>query len=153
MDERSARLALPLLVPGQAQKEMTHNEALAQLELLVGASVVARTNAPPPAPQPGACWIVGENPTGPWSGKSGAIAGWTPSGWRFAAPPEGMLVWVAAEDGYARYADGIWRMRQPLGAPVPLDAPPSGGAVVDIEARAAIAAVRAALARHGLVGA
>ena len=30
-DETSARLELPLLAPGQAQKEMTHNEALTTL--------------------------------------------------------------------------------------------------------------------------
>jgi hypothetical protein len=53
-DERTPRLALPLLQPGQAQKETTHNEALAVLDLVVQASVLAvGTNVPPVAAELG----------------------------------------------------------------------------------------------------
>ena len=81
MVETSARLALPLLVPGQAQKEMFHNEALATIDLALQASVAAvGTEAPPAAPSPGQCWIVGPRPTGDWAGQAGALAGWTAGG-------------------------------------------------------------------------
>ena len=68
-EEDSARLGLPLLAPGQAQKELWHNEALALLDIAVQAVVeeVGR-DAPPGAPQPGQCWIVGAAPTGDWTG-------------------------------------------------------------------------------------
>ena len=39
MTERSARFALPLLQPGQAQKEVFHNEALTAVALLIEAAV------------------------------------------------------------------------------------------------------------------
>ena len=43
MSESTARLALPLIAPGQAQKEVSHNEALAALDLLVQAQVGRRS--------------------------------------------------------------------------------------------------------------
>ncbi|MEG8028176.1 DUF2793 domain-containing protein [Sphingomonas aerolata] len=68
-DETSARTGLPLLQPGQAQKEMGHNEALALIDLLLQPTVVTvGLNVPPAAPAPGACWIVGAAPTGDWGG-------------------------------------------------------------------------------------
>ena len=63
MDDHTARLALPLLSPGQAQKEMTHNEALALIDLAVQASVESVGATVPPAdPAEGAAWILGERP-------------------------------------------------------------------------------------------
>ena len=83
----SARLGLPLLAPGQAQKEMTHNEALAAIDLALAASVRAvGLDAPPLSPTPGESWIVGASPTGAWAGQAGALAGWTAGGWRFVRP-------------------------------------------------------------------
>ncbi len=35
MNERTSRLSLPLLHASQAQKEMTHNEALTLIDLLL----------------------------------------------------------------------------------------------------------------------
>ena len=54
MSDLSPNLALPLLLPAQAQKHVTHNEALALLDLLVQLRVQrfdART--PPEAPGDG----------------------------------------------------------------------------------------------------
>ena len=39
-DETTPRLKMPMIVPGQAQKELSHNDALATLDLLVQGSVV-----------------------------------------------------------------------------------------------------------------
>ncbi len=86
-DDTTSRLALPLLQPGQAQKETTHNEALTLLDLAVQASVLAvGTNVPPVAPTVGNGWIIGVAPTGAWTGQARAIAGWTSGGWRFLVP-------------------------------------------------------------------
>lgn len=72
------RLAWPLLIVAQAQKEVTHNEALTLLDALVHATVEAGPlAAPPPEPADGQCWIVGTAPTGDWTGKADAIAIWT----------------------------------------------------------------------------
>ena len=81
MTDTTARLALPFLAAGQAQKEMTHNEALARLDLVVDATVEAvGLMTPPASPLPGQAWVTGAAPTGDWMGQANALAGWTESG-------------------------------------------------------------------------
>lgn len=163
-DQTTARLALPLLQAGQAQKEASHNEALALLDLAAQAVVQAvGRNDPPADPAVGACWIVGTAPLGAWSGHAGAIAGWTAGGWRFLAPREGMAAWSVADAVQARFAGTAWTIgalrgtgltiagAAVVGPRQPAVASPVGGAVVDIEARAALAGILAALRNHGLV--
>ena len=90
MTERSVRFALPLLQPGQAQKEVFHNEAVVAVDLLLHAAVEGPPAAdPPPAPEAGQCWIVGEDATGAWAGHDDRIAAWTSAGWRFVTPRSG----------------------------------------------------------------
>jgi len=162
-DVPTPRLALPLLQPGQAQKEMYHNEALARLDLAVQAAVVAAgTNIPPDDPAPGEAWIVGDAPSGAWAGRAHAIAGWSESGWRFLDAAEGMRAWVVESDGFALFSEGQWRIgeahgrlivdgEQVVGPRAEAIDEPDGGAIVDSEARDAIAAILAALREHGLV--
>src|SRR5947199_3315282 len=93
----SARLSLPFLSPGQAQKEFFHNEALQTLDLLTAAAVEETPRNDPPAdPVVGACYIVGNSPTEEWAGKSQYIAGYTSGGWRYIAPTAGMSAYVKA---------------------------------------------------------
>lgn len=162
-DMATARLALPLLQPGQAQKEMSHNEALARLDVAAQACVVeSGVDSPPADPDPGDAWIVGESPTGAWAGQALAVAGWTASGWRFVAAREGMHVWVSQTQEFAVFSEGEWRLgecrgrlivdgQQVVGPRSEAIADPAGGTIVDSEARAAIAALLAALRDHGLV--
>ena len=162
----TTRWALPLLAAGQAQKEMTHNEALALLDLLAAPGVVAvGTGTPPASPVAGQCWVVGAAPTGAWSGRAGALAGWTGtgSGWRFISPREGLAVWSEADGCVATYVGGQWRVgtvaatevtvggQRVVGARRPAIAAPAGGTTTDAEARAAIGQILAALAAHGLI--
>ena len=158
------RWALPLLETGQAQKEMTHNEALARLDLLTQAAVAAvGLNAPPADPAAGRCWITGNAPTGAWAGQAGVLAGWTAGGWRFVPPQEGMSVWSEADDCVAYFTQGSWQVgrvaattltiggMQVVGARAPAIPAPAGGITVDQEARAAVAAMLATLRTHGLI--
>ena len=90
----SDRLKLPMLAAAQAQKEVTHNEALALADIAVQAVVQSvGPVAVPASPVVGQCWIVGAEPTGAWTGRAGAIAAWTSGGWRFVLPFEGMQAW------------------------------------------------------------
>ena len=163
-DTETARLALPLLQPGQAQKEMFHNEALALLDMIVQPGVVAAgVDTPPSAPEPGQAWIVGGSPTGDWAAQAGAVAGWSGAGWRFVAPVEGMAAWVIADALVARYRAGAWTLGAETAASLSIGgdrvlaerqaaiADPSGGAVVDAEARAALTTLLGALRAHGLI--
>jgi hypothetical protein len=48
----SARLNMPFLIPGQAQKEFFHNEALQTLDLVAAAAVEEGPRSdPPPRPR------------------------------------------------------------------------------------------------------
>lgn len=164
MTDATPRLALPLLQPGQSQKEMFHNEALALLDLAVQAEVEALAlNTPPPAPAIGQCWVVGTAPIGDWRDAANHLAGWTAGGWRLIAPRPGMSVWSKASNLIARYHDTGWTIgdvaatrvviggNQVVGAQGAAITSPAGGAVVDAEARAAITAILGRLRTHGLI--
>lgn len=158
------RIGLPLLEQAQAQKETTHNEALALLDIVTQAVVVAiAPGTIPAAPQPGQCWIVGAVPSGAWAGRAHAIAGWTEGGWRFVDAIEGMSVWSLADNMLARFSLGEWDVgrataatfsiggQQVVGARQASIAAPTGGSVVDVEARSVIVALTARLTAHGLI--
>lgn len=139
------RFALPLLAIAQAQKEVTHNEALTLLDALVHAAVEAGPLAAPPAsPGEGSCWIAGAAPTGAWEGQGHAIALWSAGGWRFIAPRPGMAVTRLTDGARLRFAGGAWTGPETI-------APPAGGATVDSEARAAIIALILHLDAQGLM--
>lgn len=164
MTDTTSRLALPLLQPGQAQKELFHNEALIRLDAMLAA--VAETIGdvtPPGSPTAGAAWILGAAPTGAWAGHALELAAWTDGGWRFAVMPEGALVWVRSATTYARRGPDGWLLgelplarvtvggAQVLGARQPAIPAPTGGTTPDAEGRAAITMILAALRNHGLI--
>ena len=141
----TTRLGLPLLEAGQAQKELWHNEALALIDLAVQAEVTAvGLDDPPATPVPGACWIVGPNPTGAWRGQARALAGWTEGGWRFVVPREGMAAWHRGTRTMVRYVEGQWRAAAMV-------APVTGGVTVDAEARATLDGLMTGLRGLGLI--
>lgn len=153
IDQTTPRLALPLLQPGQAQKELYHNEALALLDLIVPGVVRAVASAPPLDPPLGDAWIVAPDARGAWQDQAGAIAGWTGGGWRFVAPREGTALWLAEPGVPARFRSGAWAIGAGalLGAAAPPIAAPNGGATIDAEARATLAALLAGLAALGII--
>lgn len=90
------KIALPYIATGQAQKEVTHNEALNRLDAMIQPVVVnSTTSAPPGSPTDGQAWIVAAGATGAWAGKAGQIAAWF-GGWQFFTPADGWSVWDAA---------------------------------------------------------
>lgn len=160
----SARLRLPLLVAAQAQKEITHNEALALIDAGIAAAVEALgVDTPPASPELGQCWIVGNAPVGVWAGKANALAVWTEGGWRFLPALAGMQVWVKDQQlcavreteewvvGTVRAKSLVVQGLQVVGARLAAVALPTGGSVADVEARAAIAELIDRLAEHGLI--
>ena len=162
--DQSARLALPFLAPGQAGKELTHNEALARLDMLVQPVVAAAGgNAPPADPRPGQCWIVGAAPEGAWAGQAQALAGWTGDGWRFVGPAEGYAAWNASTRQPIVYHDDAWHDgdvyagRLVIGGETVVGArggaigDPVGGTIVDDVAREILIKILSALRQHGLI--
>lgn len=164
MTDTTARLLLPLMQPGQAQKEMTLNEALTLIDDAVAASVIdAGRDAPPEAPAAGDSWIVGEAASGAWEGQARWVATWSEAGWRFTAPWNGRRVWNQATRRFLVVVAGAWEDGVLRGSRIVVDdvqvvgargaavAAPSGGAVVDGEARFAIGEILARLRGHGLI--
>ncbi len=117
MTDRSTILSLPLIQPAQAQKHVTHNEALEILDVLVQPVVADRTRtAPPAAPAPGDRHIVAAGATGDgagdgagdWTGHAGKIAVFAQGGWLFVAPRRGWRVHVLAESADAVFDGAGW---------------------------------------------
>jgi hypothetical protein len=103
------RLALPAIEAAQAQKHVTHNEALVLLDALVQLTVESRTlTAPPDTPVEGAAYIPASGATGAWSGWDGQIAVYN-AGWLRIVPVPGLKTWVREERLTFTYEDGVWR--------------------------------------------
>lgn len=109
MSDISPRLDLPLLLPAQAQKHVTHNEALDRLDILVQ-MVVERFGAetPPDTPAEGQVWALGSAPTGVWAGHGLALASWRNGAWVFATPAAGWRVWGRDEDSFRLFSGPDW---------------------------------------------
>lgn len=94
----TSRLHLPFLAAGQAQKHVTHNDALMDLDALIHLSVVSRDLAAPPgSPVDGERRHVGATPTGAFAGHAGAVAEYRDGGWSFHVPRAGWTLWVEDE--------------------------------------------------------
>src|SRR3712207_5060978 len=102
-------LALPCIEAAQAQKHVTHNEALRLLDTLVQLAVLDRDlTAPPGSPADGARWIVAASPTGAWAGHAGHIAAWQDGAWQFSAPKLGWIAYVGDEGTLITWNGSAW---------------------------------------------
>lgn len=141
-----------------------HNEALQRLDVAVHALVESgRPQHPPEEPSIGQMFVIGDEPTGDWSGHAHALAAWTAGGWRFVEAFEGFEVTLKPSGKKMRYSDKNWRVgevsastvlidgQQVVGVRQPAIADPVLGDVVDVQARTALTAVLAALRDHGLI--
>jgi len=129
---------------GQAHKELFHNEALARIDLLIHPTVQAiETDPATIAPLAGQSWLVGSGGIDAWLDQDDKIAGWTDNGWLFISPLPLMRIYVEATESFAVYR-GSWQLSEEV-------AGPAGGSVIDVEARATIDSILAALAGYGIL--
>ncbi len=145
------RLALPLLAAGQAQKELVHNEGIA--EAGPGDTVRRGNCGPQCAAGARRNWPMldrrGRPRVGDWAEQDGAIAGWTDNGWRFVMPAPGWRAWVigsrAMRCGMMAPAGSMkrcaataisWQAKGSRWDGRAAIANPTGGATVDSEIRA-----------------
>lgn len=155
---------LPLLEAGQAQKEITHNQAVERLGYLLHIAVEGPAGTIPPAsPTAGLCYRIAAGATAAWAGYDHHIACMGEGGWMFLAPTPGMIVWdkAAGSFGYfdgAAWKPGVWAATafavngvKVLGAQQPALGNPSGGVTIDAQARATITQILDALRAHGLI--
>ena len=132
-------LGLPLIAASQAQKHITHNEALMLLDAMVQLSVISRTMASPPASAvDGDRYLLPASPSGAWAGQAGKLAVLQGGGWVFLAPRPGWCMWVEAEARLLTFDGGAWR--EPVSLPDATNAPRMGvNATADEVNRLAVA--------------
>lgn len=110
-DQTSAVLGLPYLMPSQAQKHVTHNEALQMLDALVQLRLQAiDAETPPASPSPGETHALGATPTAAWAGHAHHIACWQGAGWLFLAPQPGWRGWDLSTDALRIWDGSAWRL-------------------------------------------
>ena len=107
--ETTANLKLPYIAAGQAQKHVTHNEALRMLDALVRLAVKDRERtAPPDEPAEGARHIVAAGATGAWEGKDHHVAVFVDGGWFTFAPEPGWTAYVTSESRLCVWTGTEW---------------------------------------------
>lgn len=158
------RFSLPFILTSQSQKEVTHNEALTRLDLLLHLHVESDVLSDPPlSPDDGAAWIVAHGGRGPWAGRDAMIAQWLDGQWRYIEPQKGMRAWIASREVEALYDGVTWQVGMLRGDAVFIGGEkvigmrggaipdPSGGQVIDVEARLTLAAILTVMRQHGLI--
>ncbi len=139
----AARFALPYLFPGQAQKELTVNEGLARIDLLLHPAIEGVAAVPPEDAADGGVWLVGPDAADEWGGRADQLAGRQGGTWLYIKPVPGMSVYDKATGG-SLFFDGVWR---DIAAP-PVPAVGDGG---DSELRTAFAALVETLGKAGIL--
>lgn len=105
----SNNLAFTFIEQGQAQKEVTANNALRRIDAILNTSALDKDlTAPPSVINEGDLYIVASSATGDWAGQDGKIAWYTSSAWVFITPQEGMSLWLADEDTLYVYNGASW---------------------------------------------
>jgi len=108
MSETTPQLGLPLIAAAQAQKHVTHNEALALLDATTQLAVIDRNRTVPPAePAAGDRHLVAAGASGAWAGQAGRIALYD-GGWRFLEPRLGWRLFVATEGTTLVFTGAGW---------------------------------------------
>lgn len=103
----TANLRLPCIEGSQAQKHVTHNEALRILDTLVQLAVKDRDlTAPPEIRYEGDRYIVNAEATGAWAGCEDTIMAWQDGAWQISVPRVGWLAYVSDEGALLAW-DGI----------------------------------------------
>ncbi len=109
--ETSENLGLPYIMNAQAQKHVTHNEAIRMLDALIHPSVATRPSTTPPSSDitAGARYIVEIGGTGAWHGHDNAIAAWQDEAWVFYPPRKGWTVWVEQASRHMVWTGERWQ--------------------------------------------
>lgn len=106
MSDTSPILHLPYLQPAQAQKHVTHNEALRLLDAVTQLTVLSATQTTPPSVAAvGDRYIAAAPATSAWAGQDGRITVYTQTGWEFFAAQTGWRADVT-ETGQSLRFDG-----------------------------------------------
>ena len=125
MSLRTPKLDLPYIAPAQAQKHVTHNEAIRALDALVQLSVTGIADSPAENPEEGERYIVGDNPTGVFDGQAQNIAAFQDNAWSFFTPQNGWRAYEQSQESLLVFTGTEWQA-QTSEAPPPEFTPQLG---------------------------
>ncbi|MGT2486773.1 DUF2793 domain-containing protein [Methylobacterium oryzae CBMB20] len=110
MSDATPRLGLPLIAASQAQKHVTHNEALDLLDALVQLACLDKDlAAPPPDPAEGDRYlVVASEPGGAWAGLAGQVVRYADGVWTGAVPRAGWRAWLIDEADLYVFDGAAW---------------------------------------------
>jgi len=111
--DRTPLLDLAYIMPSQAQKHVTHNEALSALDAIVQLSVLdADLSEPPGGASAGDRYLVAATASGDWAGKEGMIAAFADGGWLFFEPRAGWICYFEDEAQFKVRTTSGWMALQ-----------------------------------------
>ncbi|MEM7667059.1 MAG: DUF2793 domain-containing protein [Pseudomonadota bacterium] len=134
---------LPLLFAGQAQKEFFVNQSLSLIDAIIGRSVIASINVPPPSPTEGENYRITAPAEGDWASHEDDIAISIGGAWNFVRARDGMALFDRAAGQFILFRSG-WHI-----ASHPTE--PQGGTTIDQESRIAIVELTEALRTIGIL--
>jgi len=109
----TTHLELPLLAAAQAQKHVTHNDALQRLDALVQLSVKDRhLTSPPGSPSDGDRYIPASGASGDWEDWDLNVAWYVDGVWTKLAPRGGWIAYVE-DEGLVLIHDGSGWVKLP----------------------------------------
>ncbi|MBD3665145.1 DUF2793 domain-containing protein [Sulfitobacter aestuariivivens] len=109
MPEKTPTLSLPYIQPGQAQKHVTHNEALRILDAVTQLSVISASLTEPPAlPDLGDRYIIANGATGAWAGHDHKLALWVDNTWQLFEASVGWRADIAGSGETYRFDGTEW---------------------------------------------
>lgn len=104
----SPNIVMPYLIASQSQKEVTHNDAINDIDCFLQLTVVDHLlNTPPASPNNGDAYIVGSSPTGAWTGYANYVVCYY-SGWKFKQPRAGWRSWTKNGNKFLYFNGSIW---------------------------------------------
>lgn len=107
--DKTPNLHLPYILSSQAQKHITHNDAIRALDALVHLSVLSNDlTVPPSTPSEGDRYIVHSNPSNEWIGQDNKIAAWQDGTWQFYAPQKGWVCWIENDENLLAFNGLNW---------------------------------------------
>lgn len=107
--DATTKLDLPIIMPAQAQKHVTHNEALNVLDVVTQLSAESRSLVTPPeTPVEGTTYLIGSNGTGEWEGREAQVACFQNGAFVYFDPKEGWRCFVRDEAALFVFSAGNW---------------------------------------------
>jgi hypothetical protein len=141
-------LSLPFIMPSQAQKHVTHNEALETLDAVVQLSVSGTAASPPLSPAAGERWIVAPAPDGAFAGHQGEIAVLRDGVWAFVQPLPGWTAYDRVSGRILAHDGAAWAEVEPPAALAGLESV-GINATADAENRLALASPSSLFTHEG----